>query len=71
VAWSFENTFRATGAHESWNSQGERVAAEYFEKHARDLKDLLSVLSEKEKQPSATKLLITLDKASPKNESGK
>jgi hypothetical protein len=51
--------------------EGERVAAEYFEKHARDLKDLLSVLSEKEKQPSATKLLITLDKASPKNESDK
>jgi hypothetical protein len=71
VAWSFENTFRATGSHESWNSKGERVAAEYLEKHARDLKDLLSVLSEKEKQPSATKLLITLDKASPKNESGK
>jgi DNA-binding MarR family transcriptional regulator len=51
--------------------EGERVAAEYFEKHARDLKDLLSVLSEKEKQPSATKMLITLDKASPKNESDK
>jgi MarR family transcriptional regulator, 2-MHQ and catechol-resistance regulon repressor len=30
--------------------QGERVAAEYFEKHARDLEDLMSVLSDREKQ---------------------
>jgi hypothetical protein len=51
--------------------EGERVAAEYFEKHARDLEDLMSVLSEKEKQPSATKLLITLDKAAPKDKSDK
>jgi hypothetical protein len=27
--------------------ESERVAAGYFEKHARDLKDLLSVLSER------------------------
>lgn len=31
-------------------SEGKRVAAAYFEKHARDLEDLMSVLSEKEKQ---------------------
>src|ERR1700720_2076676 len=30
--------------------QGKRVAVEYFEKHARDLEDLLSVLSAREKQ---------------------
>jgi MarR family 2-MHQ and catechol resistance regulon transcriptional repressor len=30
--------------------EGKRVAAEYFEKHARDLEDLMSVLSAKEKQ---------------------
>ena len=30
--------------------QGERVAAEYFEKHARDLEDLMSVLSDRMKQ---------------------
>jgi hypothetical protein len=72
VAWPFENTFRVTGAHESWNSRGKGASsAEYFEEHARDLEDLLSVLSEKEKQPNATKLLITLDNASLKNKSAK
>jgi MarR family 2-MHQ and catechol resistance regulon transcriptional repressor len=30
--------------------KGKRVAAAYFEKHARDLEDVMSVLSEKEKQ---------------------
>ena len=30
--------------------EGKRVAAEYFEKHARDLEDLMSVLSAKEKR---------------------
>ena len=30
--------------------QGKRVAVEYFEKHARDLEDLMSVLSAREKQ---------------------
>ena len=30
--------------------EGKRVAAAYFEKHARDLEDLMSVLSEKEKR---------------------
>jgi MarR family 2-MHQ and catechol resistance regulon transcriptional repressor len=30
--------------------QGKRVAAEYFEKHERDLEELMSVLSDKEKQ---------------------
>jgi MarR family transcriptional regulator, 2-MHQ and catechol-resistance regulon repressor len=30
--------------------EGKRVAAEYFEKHARDLEALMSVLSTKEKQ---------------------
>jgi len=30
--------------------EGERVAAEYFERHSRDLEDLMSVLSVKEKQ---------------------
>jgi hypothetical protein len=41
---------------------GGRVAAEYFEEYAKDFADLTSVLSEKEKQPSATELLTTLDK---------
>jgi MarR family transcriptional regulator, 2-MHQ and catechol-resistance regulon repressor len=31
-------------------SEGKRVAAAYFEKHARDLEDLMLVLSEKEKE---------------------
>jgi MarR family 2-MHQ and catechol resistance regulon transcriptional repressor len=31
-------------------SKGKRVAAAYFEKHARDLEDVMAVLSEKEKQ---------------------
>jgi MarR family transcriptional regulator, 2-MHQ and catechol-resistance regulon repressor len=31
-------------------AQGKRVAVEYFEKHARDLEDLMSVLSATEKQ---------------------
>jgi len=30
--------------------EGKRVATEYFEKHAKDLEDLMSVLSVKEKQ---------------------
>ena len=30
--------------------EGKRVAAEYFEKHARDLEALMSVLSTKEKR---------------------
>ena len=30
--------------------EGKRVAAEYFEKHARDLEDLMAVLSAKEKR---------------------
>jgi MarR family transcriptional regulator, 2-MHQ and catechol-resistance regulon repressor len=30
--------------------EGKRVAAEYFKKHAKDLEDLMSVLSVKEKQ---------------------
>lgn len=31
-------------------SEGKRVATAYFERHARDLEDLMSVLSEKEKR---------------------
>lgn len=31
-------------------SEGKRVAAAYFEKHERDLEDVMAVLSEKEKQ---------------------
>jgi len=37
----------------------------------RETSGILSVLSEKEKQPNATKLLITLDNASLKNKSDK
>jgi len=72
VAWPFENTFRVTARTNRGTHAGrEPVAAEYFEEHARDLEDLLSVLSEREKQPNATKLLITLDNASLKNKSAK
>ena len=35
---------------------GRRVAVEYFEKHARDLEDLMSVLSAKEKQQTYASL---------------
>ena len=37
-------------------SEGERVAAAYFEEHAKDLEDLMSVLSAKEKQQLHTSL---------------
>jgi len=36
--------------------EGRRVAAAYFEKHARDLEDLMSVLTEKEKRQVYTSL---------------